>query len=399
MKEYIRGLQASIESQEATIDSLKEKNKRLEEKLQSAEDKVEELTKGLEKLREEVNVSKKSVEESKPSALSITEEITKAANEVVNEQFLSTLAYEETTGIPTLYTRKIKSMKKYSLIKHFFTGLYYDYKSGLYYDAARRQFYDGVKGVYLEYNSTTGEYEPITNHAESVESSSSSSSSSDEEDAEEKESDTPEIKENDTKEKKEERELSEGEISSPSPPPPPPPKSKKKKAKKRKKDYENYYYPDDEKSEKKFKRELKIPCVRLVVHATDSKSDSVQVGTLFLVTCKGGTIGREGTHDVLIEDIACSKTHGEIKFLEDEQKYYLIDSGSQNGTFVDGKRLSSAKCESKPKEIGHGTVIQIGSTKMICHVHPGSETCMKCEPVRFALFNSIISLVGLLNPN
>ena len=43
-------------------------------------------------------------------------------------------------------------------------------------------------------------------------------------------------------------------------------------------------------------------------------------------------------------------------------------------------RLSSAKKESKPQEIGHGTLIRIGSIQLICHVHPGIETCLKCEP-------------------
>ena len=51
-----------------------------------------------------------------------------------------------------------------------------------------------------------------------------------------------------------------------------------------------------------------------------------------------------------------------------------------SGTWIDGKRLSSAKKESKPQEIGHGTLVKIGSTQLICHVHPGHETCTKCEP-------------------
>ena len=57
-----------------------------------------------------------------------------------------------------------------------------------------------------------------------------------------------------------------------------------------------------------------------------------------------------------------------------DQQYY------SNGTFVNGHRLSKAKMESEPKEIGHGSVLQIGATKLLCHVHPGRETCFECEP-------------------
>ena len=31
-------------------------------------------------------------------------------------------------------------------------------------------------------------------------------------------------------------------------------------------------------------------------------------------------------------------------------------------------------------EIGHGSLLQIGTTKLLCHVHPSRETCFECEP-------------------
>merc|ERR1719412_1609372 len=90
----------------------------------------------------------------------------------------------------------------------------------------------------------------------------------------------------------------------------------------------------------------------------------------------GGSIGREGTqHLVLLdEESGCSKDHASIMFRD--EKYYLVDKGSTNGTFLNDKCLS----KNKPSEIGHGSVIRIGYTIMKCHVHPGRETCFECEP-------------------
>lgn len=45
--------------------------------------------------------------------------------------------------------------------------------------------------------------------------------------------------------------------------------------------------------------------MRLIVRETNL--DNLDVGTLFIVTCQGGTIGREGEHSVLIPDKNISK--------------------------------------------------------------------------------------------
>jgi len=105
------------------------------------------------------------------------------------------------------------------------------------------------------------------------------------------------------------------------------------------------------------------PCIRLIVTA----SDCLPLGTLFIVTYKGeshfvirfniflgdqivktlgfplgGTIGRFGSHDVLLdEESCCSKVHAKIFFLED--KYFICDLASVNGTFVNSERLSESK--------------------------------------------------------
>ena len=103
MKEYLRSLQASIESQASTIESLRAKNKTLEEKLKHAETQVIDITEELNELKEKL---RKATTPKDTIGSTITDEITRAANEVVNEQFMKSLAFEETSG------------------------LYYDYKTG-----------------------------------------------------------------------------------------------------------------------------------------------------------------------------------------------------------------------------------------------------------------------------
>ena len=136
------------------------------------------------------------------------------------------------------------------------------------------------------------------------------------------------------------------------------------------------------------------PCVRLMVvrrnalqkeskqssseDAKDNSNDQSEMkeGTLFIITVMGGSIGREGSqHLVLLDrEVGCSKDHASIMFRD--EKFYLVDKGSTNGTFLNDKCLA----KNKPCEIGHGSMIRIGNTTMKCHVHPGKETCFECEP-------------------
>lgn len=47
------------------------------------------------------------------------------------------------------------------------------------------------------------------------------------------------------------------------------------------------------------------PCIRVIVTAT--AVPGLKVGTLFIVTCTGGTVGRQGDHAILIPDQNISK--------------------------------------------------------------------------------------------
>lgn len=112
----------------------------------------------------------------------------------------------------------------------------------------------------------------------------------------------------------------------------------------------------------------------------ETNVDKLKIGSLFVVTCKGGTMGREGDHAVLIPDINVSKHHAKFVYNPQNSLYYITDLGSRNGTWLDGERLSSALQESEKFKIDHGAIIQIGSTKLLCHIHVGRDTCSSCEP-------------------
>lgn len=57
------------------------------------------------------------------------------------------------------------------------------------------------------------------------------------------------------------------------------------------------------------------PCMRIIVKETNVKN--LKSGTLFLVTYDGGTLGREGDHQVLIPDLNISKVFFYSSMFED----------------------------------------------------------------------------------
>ncbi|XP_075168997.1 uncharacterized protein LOC142241136 isoform X2 [Haematobia irritans] len=120
------------------------------------------------------------------------------------------------------------------------------------------------------------------------------------------------------------------------------------------------------------------PSLRIVVQ--ESNLEGLKVGSLSLITYKGGSLGREGSHDVIIPDVNVSKFH--LKFTYDTKRglYKCVDLGSRNGTILNGIRMSGSKTESEAHDLVHGSVIQIGQTKLLCHVHEGNSTCGLCEP-------------------
>ncbi|XP_059060911.1 angiogenic factor with G patch and FHA domains 1-like isoform X2 [Achroia grisella] len=121
------------------------------------------------------------------------------------------------------------------------------------------------------------------------------------------------------------------------------------------------------------------PCMRVIVK--DTNLPKLKVGSLFLITKDGGTIGREGDqHVILIKDHNISRTHLDIRYDMDKKAYVATDLGSKNGTILNGARMSESQVVSDTLEILHGSMIQLGETKLLCHIHPGTDTCGHCEP-------------------
>ncbi|XP_017061881.1 angiogenic factor with G patch and FHA domains 1 isoform X1 [Drosophila ficusphila] len=115
------------------------------------------------------------------------------------------------------------------------------------------------------------------------------------------------------------------------------------------------------------------PSLRIIVQETNV--ETLKVGSLHLITYKGGSLGREGAHDVIIPDVNVSKCHLKFNYETKLGIYKCHDLGSRNGTILNGSPMSS-----DAMDLVHGSVITLGQTKLLCHVHEGNSTCGLCEP-------------------
>ncbi|ENN71384.1 angiogenic factor with G patch and FHA domains 1-like isoform X1 [Dendroctonus ponderosae] len=233
------------------------------------------------------------------------------------------------------------------------SGLYYDYTSGYYYNAEYGLYYDASSGTYLNYNQETKTYEYHSQVTPAEPAKDSVCLSRKKRRAKNKKK---------AKEPKRPRfdefgiDFEEGECS----------------------DSSATFEDDECVSDSSDVSKQYPPCMRMIVESTEIPK--IKVGSLFIVTCDGGTIGREGNHSVLLPDINVSKHHLKLFYNEDTSTYSIVDLGSRNGTLLNGKRLASSKQESDPAEVPHGSKLQLGSTTLLCHVHEGSQTCGHCEP-------------------
>lgn len=198
------------------------------------------------------------------------------------------------------------------------SGLYYDWSSHMYYDPKTHLFYDNDNGIYYYYDNTKRSY--VFYSQVDIHSPKYENATS----------------------PLSSKDRSEGELSS----------------------------SDCEKEEET------VACIRAIVTA----AETVKIGTLYLVTCTGVAIGCDKNSTFNVPDDNVSKTHAVIKYDSKDGKYYIKDEGSMNGTFLNDKRLSESKIESKWFALKHKDFLKIGSTVFVLHLHRGLDTCDDCEP-------------------
>ena len=77
------------------------------------------------------------------------------------------------------------------------------------------------------------------------------------------------------------------------------------------------------------------------------------------IDCKAVlTLGRDKSSDIAIVDLLVSRNHAMIRRLG-QSDYYLIDSGSSNGSFVNSQRVTI------PRLLKNNDSIQIGESELI----------------------------------
>nr|CAG4649552.1 EOG090X0AIB [Scapholeberis mucronata] len=259
------------------------------------------------------------------SGLSIADQVKAAAEEAVNQ---SGFVYNEETG------------------------LYYDSNTQLYYNSETGLYYNGFTGTWYRYDETLCEY--VIHHqvegftfenavAEHVLNS-----------IENYTSELSKKVEAEIKSTKPEGEVSDEEVDETDP-------------------KQNKHKGEAHKLAEKLP-----PCVRFLV--IDSNVETVQIGSLFIVPYTGGTIGRLPACEVYLEDVNVSKQHAKFGYNQEEKSFTIIDSGSRNGTFMQSERLSATKEISDEFILAHDSSIQVGGVTLLCHIHPGLETCDDCEP-------------------
>lgn len=317
------------------IDDLKCDVESLQKKLRKAEFERDNALKNVENLKSEVkDLSRRLQEEKKKNAgIKRRNEAERMQDGDTNNWNVSQNEQPEATKSKdlraSLEEAAADAMSQSGFVYDPRTGLYYDWNSGYYYDPSSRLYYENTTGTYYYYDEQSATYK----FHSKVDLTSVRKNAPDKETVDERE------------------EKESGEESS----------------------------EEDEGSDKDVEvTEVQFPCIRAIV----IKSAKLKVGTLFMITYTGGTIGREKefSHVMRIPDVEVSKVQCNVVFDNERRQYFISDVGSRNGTFLNGVRLSQSKQKSEPQVITHGDELTLGSTTLHLHIHPGSQTCDSCEP-------------------
>lgn len=78
-------------------------------------------------------------------------------------------------------------------------------------------------------------------------------------------------------------------------------------------------------------------------------------GARYLLEPEVTQIGRATTNEIFLDDVTVSRKHAQV--LKREKNYFLQDSGSLNGTYLNGELISE-------KPLNDGDELQIGKYRM-----------------------------------
>jgi adenylate cyclase len=81
-------------------------------------------------------------------------------------------------------------------------------------------------------------------------------------------------------------------------------------------------------------------------------------GTVEVACHEVVTIGRVEPNDIVVADPRVSRSHAMVRMLGDG-RFYVVDVGSANGTFVNGRRIAV------PHELKHGDEIRVGTQAIV----------------------------------
>ena len=84
------------------------------------------------------------------------------------------------------------------------------------------------------------------------------------------------------------------------------------------------------------------------------------VGAQFILSQPITAAGRHPNSDVFLDDITVSRHHAEFRWLDDE--YWIVDTGSLNGTYVNRVQVQS-------RPLSSGDQIQIGKFRLTFTYH------------------------------
>ncbi|ORZ18924.1 hypothetical protein BCR42DRAFT_411857 [Absidia repens] len=130
------------------------------------------------------------------------------------------------------------------------------------------------------------------------------------------------------------------------------------------------------------------------------ESTVVPVGQVTVMDANGATIGRDkkewDTRRMRLRDMQVSKYHCQLFYDQDKHAFAITDVGSQNGTLLNGERLSPAKTSSRPFELKNGDELTLGTTVLQVHLHDHGWPCQQCQTS--ATSTTTISAVAAAEP-